>query len=255
MSSAASGDVVVRVHAGADELAQAVAERLLVRLTEAQTERGLASIVLTGGRVASRIYQQVRDSPARGAVDWSRVDVWWGDERFLPAGDPDRNETQARAVLLDVLPLDPARVHPMPASNGTSDDPETAADGYAAELATSARPRFDLVLLGVGEDGHVASIFPGHPATQESRPVAGVRGAPKPPPDRITLTFPAINTATQVWLIATGTEKASAVGAALTGAARPVQLPATGVHGVERTLWLLDRSAAADVPSSRWSLP
>jgi 6-phosphogluconolactonase len=250
-------EVAVRVHPDPEELARTVAERLLVKLTEAQTERGFASIVLTGGRIASRIYQEVRESPARGAVDWARVDVWWGDERFLPAGDPERNETQARATLLDALPLDPARVHPMPAANG---DPEAAAARYAEELAASARPgharlpHFDLLLLGVGEDGHVASIFPEHPAAYESRPVAGVRGSPKPPPNRITLTLPAINTAGEVWLIAAGAEKASVIGAALTGRAGPVQLPASGVHGVERTLWLLDRTAAADVPPSLRSL-
>jgi 6-phosphogluconolactonase len=250
-------EVAVRVHPDPEELARTVAERLLVKLTEAQTERGFASIVLTGGRIATRIYQEVRESPARDAVDWTRVDVWWGDERFLPAGDPERNETQARATLLDALPLDPARVHPMPAANG---DPEAAAARYAEELAASARPgharlpHFDLLLLGVGEDGHVASIFPEHPAAYESRPVAGVRGSPKPPPNRITLTLPAINTAGEVWLIAAGTEKASVIGAALTGRAGPVQLPATGVRGVERTLWLLDRTAAADVPPSLRSL-
>ena len=118
----------VAVHADADLLAQAVAARLLVRLLDAQADRGEASVVLTGGRIAAAVYRAVRDAPARDAVDWSRVDVWWGDERFLPAGDPDRNETQARAALLDALPLDPARVHPMPASDGPAgDDPEAAA--------------------------------------------------------------------------------------------------------------------------------
>jgi 6-phosphogluconolactonase len=257
-------EVAVRVHPDPEELARSVAERLLVKLTEAQTERGLASIVLTGGRIATRIYQEVRDSPARAAVDWSHVDVWWGDERFLPSGDPERNETQARATLLDSLPLDPARVHPMPFANGdmpyANGDPEAGAARYADELAASARPgtarlpHFDLLLLGVGEDGHVASIFPEHPAAYETRPVAGVRGSPKPPPNRITLTLPAINTATEVWLIAAGAEKASVTGAALTGRAGPVQLPASGVHGVERTVWLLDRAAAAEVPPSLRSL-
>jgi 6-phosphogluconolactonase len=251
-------EVAVRVHPDPEELARSVAERMLVKLTEAQSERGFASIVLTGGRIAGQIYGEVAASPARGAVDWSRVDVWWGDERFLPPGDPDRNETQARAELLDKLALDPSRVHPMPAAVGG--DPEAAAARYADELAASARPgtarlpHFDLVLLGIGEDGHVASIFPEHPAAYESRPVAGVRGSPKPPPNRVTLTLPAINTAGEVWLIAAGAEKASVIGAALTGRAGPIQLPAAGVHGVERTLWLLDRAAASDVPPALRSL-
>ena len=246
-------DSSVVVHADPDLLAEAVAARLLIRLLDAQADRGLASVVLTGGRVAAKVYQAVAASPARDAVDWSRVDIWWGDERFLPAGDPERNETQARAALLDAVPVDPARVHPMPPSDGPDGpDPEAAAARYAAGLAAAARPgseilpHFDLLLLGIGEDGHVASVFPEHPAAYESRPVAAVRGAPKPPPVRITLTLPAINTAEEVWLIATGPDKADAVGMALSGAG-PVQLPAAGVAGVGNTLWLLDRAAAAHV--------
>ena len=103
-----------------------------------------------------------------------------------------------------------------------------------------------MLLLGLGEDGHVASVFPEHPVAYETRPVSAVRGSPKPPPVRLTLTLPAINTAEEVWLVAAGAAKAQAVGMALAGAG-PVQLPAAGVHGVSRTLWLLDRAAAAEV--------
>jgi 6-phosphogluconolactonase len=253
-------ETAVVVHADPKVLAEAVAARLIVRLLDAQAERGGAGVVLTGGRVAAEVYAALRDGPARDAVDWSTVDFWWGDERFLPAGHADRNETQARAALLDALPVDPARVHPMPASDGPDgDDPEAAAARYAAELARAARPgtaslpHFDVLLLGVGEDGHVASVFPEHPVAYETRPVAAVRGAPKPPPVRLTLTIPAINTAEEVWLIATGDGKASAVRLALSGGG-PVQVPAAGVHGVDRTLWLLDRAAAAEVPPRLRSL-
>jgi 6-phosphogluconolactonase len=247
-------EVGVVVHSDPQVLAAAVAARLVVRLVDAQAARGVASIVLTGGGIAAAVYESVADSPARDAVDWSRVDVWWGDERFLPHGDPDRNETQARSALLDQLPLDPSRVHPMPASDGPAgDDPEAAAAAYATDLAAAARPgseqlpHFDVLLLGVGEEGHIASVFPEAPAAYEHRPVTAVRGCPKPPPTRISLTIPAINTAEEVWLLATGTGKAAAIGMALSGAG-PVQVPAAGVHGVERTLWLLDRAAAAQLP-------
>lgn len=239
------------MHADAAVLAEAVAARVLVRLVDAQTARGEASMVLTGGRVAAAVHRAVGASPARHAVDWSRVDLWWGDERFLPTGHPDRNETQARADLLDGLPLDPNRIHPMPDPDGPDgDDPEAAAARYAAELAAAGHParlpHLDVLLLGVGEDGHVASIFPGQPATHETRAVCAVRGAPKPPPVRITLTLPTINTAEQVWLLAAGAGKADAVGMALAGP-DPVQLPAAGVRGIDRTLWLLDRAAAGQV--------
>jgi 6-phosphogluconolactonase len=244
----------VAVHADADLLARAVAARLVVRILDAQAERGQATIVLTGGEIAARVYEAVRDSPARDAIDWAKVDVWWGDERFLPSGHAERNETQARAALLDTVRLDPRRVHPMPASDGRAGpDPEAAAGQYAADLAVAARPgtarlpHFDLLLLGLGEDGHVASVFPEQPAAYETRPVTAVRGSPKPPPIRITLTLPAINTADEVWFIVAGSDKAGAVSMAL-GGAGPVQLPAAGVRGVNRTLWLLDRAAAAALP-------
>jgi 6-phosphogluconolactonase len=252
-------ETAVLVHADAEELAQAAAARIVVRLIDAQVARGYASLVLTGGRSADAIHRALRDCPARDAVEWSRVDVWWGDERFLPDGHPDRNETQAHATLLEALPLDPTRVHPMPASDGTDgDDPEAAAARYAQELAKASRPArlpyFDLLMLGVGEDGHVASVFPEHPVAYETRPVSAVRGSPKPPPVRITLTLPTLNKAAEVWLLATGTEKSEAVGMALSGGPGPVQLPAAGVAGVERTLWLLDRAAAAHVPPALRSL-
>jgi len=243
----------VVVHADPTVLAQAVAARLIVKVIDAQAERGHTGIVLAGGRMSAAVYRAVRDLPARDAVDWARVDVWWGDERFLPAGHPDRNETQAREALLDALPLNPERVHPMPASDGPDGaDPEAAAARYAARLAAAARPgtaalpHFDLVLLGVGEDGHIASVFPEHPVAYEQRAVSAVRGSPKPPPTRITLTLPTVNTAEEVWLVATGAEKSRVIGMAMAGAGA-VQLPAAGVAGVERTLWLLDRAAAAEV--------
>lgn len=246
-------EISVVVHADQDLLAQAVAARLIVKLIDAQAARGHAGIVLTGGRTATAVYRAVSALPARDAVDWSRVDVWWGDERFLPAGDPDRNETQAREALLATLPLDPARVHAMPASDGPDGpDPEAAATRYATTLAAAARPgtaplpHFDVLLLGVGEDGHVASVFPEHPVAYEKRPVSAVRGSPKPPPVRITLTLAALNTAEDAWLVTAGADKARAVAMALAGAG-PVQLPMAGVRGVQRTLWLLDRTAAAGV--------
>jgi 6-phosphogluconolactonase len=244
-------DTTLVVHADPDLLAQAVAARLVVKMIDAQAERGEASVVLTGGRIAAAVYRAVGALPARDAVDWSRVDVWWGDERFLPAGHPDRNETQARAALLDHLPLTPARVHPMPASDGPDGaDPEAAAARYAETLLAAARPaalpRFDVLMLGVGEDGHIASIFPAHPVGYDTRAAAAVRESPKPPPVRITLTRPTINSAEEVWLVAAGADKSAAVQMALAGA-EPVQLPAAGVHGVGATRWLLDRAAAADV--------
>jgi 6-phosphogluconolactonase len=234
-------------------LAGAVAARLITRLVDVQAARGAASLVLTGGRIAENIFSAIADSPARAAIDWSKLDVWWGDERFLPSGDTERNETQARKALLDHVPVNADRVHPMPAAD---DDlqPEAAAEQYAAELARASRPEhhgavpmFDVLLLGVGPDAHIASLFPEEPALYDERTVVAVRGAPKPPPTRISLTLPAIRSAAEVWFVVSGDDKAGAVRMALSGAGE-VQVPAAGARGRQRTLWLLDRAAASQLP-------
>jgi 6-phosphogluconolactonase len=242
-------ETLVVVAPDPDVLASAVSARLVTRIIDAQAARGSAHVVLTGGRIAAKVLRSVHEMAASGAIDWAKVDLWWGDERFLPAGDPDRNETQAREVLLDKLPLEASRVHAMPASDGPDgDDAEAAAARYAAELAAAAGPglqlpHFDVLMLGVGEDGHVASIFPGHPSYDFDGVTAAVHNSPKPPPTRITLTLPTIRTAEEVWLIAAGPDKTDSIGAALDGA----KLPAAAATGVEKTLWLLDTEAAAKV--------
>jgi 6-phosphogluconolactonase len=247
----------VVVHATADLLAQAAAARLVTGLVDVQAAQGHAHVVLTGGGVGTATLAALAASPARDAVDWRAVDVWWGDERFLPSGHPDRNETQARAALLDHVPVPAGRVHAMPASDGAfGDDVDEAARGYARELEAACRPEdrdgvpaFDILMLGVGPDAHVASLFPEHPAVyEEERTVVGVRGAPKPPPVRISLTAPAIRQAQAVWLLAAGAEKAGAVSLAL-GGGGPFAVPAAGATGRRRTLWLLDRAAASGLPA------
>jgi 6-phosphogluconolactonase len=241
------------VHSGGDVLAAAVAARLITAITDAQAARGSASVVLTGGRTGIGVLEQVRRSPALGAVNWSAVDVFWGDERFLPAGDGERNETQARQALLDHVDVDPSRVHPMAPSDGEfGSDADAAAAHYAELLAGLAPegasvPSFDVLMLGVGEEGHTASLFPDTPyVREESRTAVGVHDCPKPPPTRISLTLPAIGAAREVWLMTTGKAKAEPVAAAL-GGAKPVDIPAAGAVGRERTLWLLDSDAAAEL--------
>ncbi|HWH30311.1 MAG TPA: 6-phosphogluconolactonase [Mycobacteriales bacterium] len=244
---------VVVVHRDAEVLAAAAAARLLLRLVDAQAQHGTASMVLTGGGIGIALLEQAARSPVRGAVDWPRVDVWWGDERFVPADDDERNELQARRALLDGLDLDPARVHPMGARGGPDgDDVDAAATRYAGELAAAAppgavSPAFDVLLLGVGPDGHTASLFPEHPGTHDERAALGVHGAPKPPPTRISLGFSALNGAREAWFVVAGEQKAGVVRMALAGAGR-VLLPAAGVRGRAGTLWLLDEGAAAELP-------
>jgi 6-phosphogluconolactonase len=223
-------------------------------VVEAQSSRGQADIVLTGGSMGTALLLSLGHSPAKEAIDWRRLNVWWGDERFLPAGDPERNETQAREALLNAVPLDPSRVHPMPASDGPDgSNVDAAAARYAKELAAAALrghsiPEFDVLMLGVGPDAHVASLFPEHPALHERDASAiGVRGAPKPPPVRVSMTFPSLCAARDVWFLVSGPDKAGAVGLALSGAG-PLQAPAAGVNGTRSTTWFLDKDAATHVP-------
>ncbi|MFE2242727.1 6-phosphogluconolactonase [Streptomyces virginiae] len=250
----------VVVHRDKELMAQATAARLITKIVDAQTARGTASVVLTGGRNGNGLLAALATAPARDAIDWQRLDLWWGDERYVAADDPERNHTQAREALLDSVPVDPARVHAMPASDGPHGaDVDAAAAAYAAELAGAAGPEdhgpvptFDVLMLGVGPDTHVASLFPEHPAARETdRTVVGVHGAPKPPPTRISLTLPAIRAAREVWLLAAGEDKAGAVSIAL-GGAGGVQAPAAEAYGRSRTLWLLDRAAAAKLPAGMY---
>lgn len=233
-------DPELLIHPDAEDLAFQVAGRLITAIADAQSTGGIAHVVLTGGRVAAVVYRAVAESPARVEVDWQRVEFWWGDERFLPPGDPERNETQARDALLSAVDVDPARVHPMPADTGQG--AEAAAAAYAEELAAAGSPTFDVLMLGVGPDGHVASLFPGYPqlAVTDVAAVA-VHDSPKPPPTRVSLTMPLLNGAREVWFVVAGDDKADAVATALAEG----DVPAARPKGQNRTLWLLDEAAAS----------
>lgn len=248
----------VSLHRDAAEVAHAVADHLLVRLSAAQLQYGYASVVLTGGSIGTAALRAVASSAQRTLVNWSMVDFWWGDERFVGGADPGRNYVQACDALLDALDVDPERVHPM----GSCDDfPDVhaAAASYAQDLAaaadvasntTAALPRFDVLLLGVGPDAHVASLFPEMAGIRTTgMTVTGVENSPKPPPFRVSLTLEAITSAQEVVLAVGGDDKAGAVGLALAGAS-PVQVPAAGARGRSRTLWMIDRKAAVQVPSA-----
>ncbi len=248
-----TGRPLVVVHRDKALLAEAAAARLATAIVDAQAVRGEADIVLTGGSMGSAILEALGRSPLRDAVDWGAVTIWWGDERFLPAGDQDRNETQARSALLDLLPLDPARVHPM-AGSDQAGSPEEAAHLYAGQLAQASGgqgdvPAFDVVMLGVGPDAHIASLFPGHPALSTTGSTVGVHESPKPPPERVSLTFDALGRGVQVWFLVAGQDKADAVKRSLGGAPRE-EAPAGSVEGRSATIWLLDADAASQLPRS-----
>lgn len=244
----------VIVHPDRQSLAAAVAARFITKVVDLVDEFEEASIVLTGGTMGSAVLQAINENPARDSIDWSRVNVWWGDERWVPAGHPDRNETEARRVLLDHVALDPARVHPFAASD-SGIELDDAADAYALEIATHSpananMPHFDIMFLGVGPDGHVASLFPDRGGIRElEKTVISVRRSPKPPPERLSLTLPVINSAARVWLVVAGADKASALGLTLAGVSLN-EVPAAGVEGRRKTLFFVDAEAAAEVPEN-----
>lgn len=241
-----TGPTTVVVHPGRQALADAAAARLVVAIVDAQCARGVAQISMTGGSMGSQIISSLCAVPARDAVDWSQVHVWWGDERWLPAGDPDRNDTQNDEAGLATLGLTPEHVHRV-AGPDTSESAEASAALYEQALREHGGGMFDVMVLGVGPDGHVASLFPHHPAAASTDGIAiAVHDSPKPPPTRVSLTRECLERSREVWFLVSGADKADAVLRGTTGA--PFETtPAAHVHGIERTLWLVDDAAASDL--------
>jgi 6-phosphogluconolactonase len=235
-------------------LADRIAARFLTKARKFIAARGEATVVLTGGTMGSASLAAINASDRRDSIDWSKVNFWWGDERWLPDADPERNDTQAREALLAHIALDESRVHAFPAADGGL-ELDAAADSYAAELRAAAPdgadyPRFDITFLGVGPDGHIASLFPERGGIHEElRTVIPVRNSPKPPPERLSLTLPVINSSERIWLMLSGADKASALGLALADAS-VFEVPVAGVHGRRTTQFLVDQDAAAEVPDN-----
>ena len=242
----------VLVHRDVVDLTGSVAARFITTVVGLLDEKPVVHVAFTGGGVGTGILRAINDSDARDSVDWSRVHVWWGDERWVPRGHADRNDLQAHHALLDHIPLRPENIHSFPAAD-EADDLDAAAITHARNLAAHATdgaawPVFDVTFLGIGPDGHIASLFPDAPGIAVTNvPVIAVRNAPKPPPERLSLTLPVINSSNRIWIALAGADKASALGLALAGAST-VEVPAAGAEGVEQTVFFVDRAAVADVP-------
>ena len=216
------------------ELGTAISDRLVTEIIAAQRDRGIAHIVLTGGSMGGLSLQSL---PGASGIDWSKVHFWWGDERFVPTGSPERNDVEADKAAIDALPVPAENVHRVAG-------PDSVADAEAAAAAYSSAVRdaegdglFDVAMFGMGPDGHVASLFPHHPAQRTEGAIAiAVHDSPKPPPDRVSLTFECLNRSRKVWLMVAGAEKADAVAAAMAPGADRWDVPAAGVHGRESTV-------------------
>lgn len=228
--------------ADANMVAEVGAARLLRTLISLQNVKPMVNLCLTGGRVANLMYASFAEMAAGSALDPARLALWWGDERYVPSTHPERNSQQALSLLARTIPIASANTHLMPGLEGNV-DPTEAAFAYANELGDTT---FDICLLGVGEDGHVASIFPQHPSMEPTAAtVIGVTGAPKPPAERISLTFKPLNRSSQVWFLVPGEAKAEAVRRALDA---DMTIPAAHVKGTDVTLWFLDEESASQLP-------
>jgi len=231
-------EVEVDVHPDAAALAVAVARRLERFLLIRQNDGATPRVLLTGGTLANAAYRELSED----ALDWSNIEFWFGDERYVPANQPDRNDGQARAAFL--ARVGATRVHTV-ADNDCSLSAAEAAAAYATSLPEEP---FDVALFGVGPDGHAASLFPGFPQLNAADTrAAAVFDSPKPPPVRITLTYPALNNSNAVWFLVSGVDKADAVARALAPDGTLDETPARGIHGLTETVWMLDVDAAANL--------
>lgn len=214
----------------AEAVARAAAERILAAATRAIESRGRFKLVLAGGTTPAQAYGLLRGADA----EWDKWFIYFGDERALPADHPERNSVMARQHWLAHVAIPAENIFPIPTELGI----DTAVEKYTA-IVEDARP-FDLVLLGMGEDGHTASLFPGHPLDVPALVVA-VRDAPKPPPQRVSLGLAALNAAREVLIIVTGSGKQAAVRRWQQGE----DLPITRIHGLQGTDVYIDAAALA----------
>jgi 6-phosphogluconolactonase len=233
-----------RTFESAETLAQGVAEWLCAL---AQASDGNFAVCLSGGSTPQRLYERLATPGIASRFPWRRSHWFWGDERFVPHDHPDSNYRMVRAALLSRVPIPDDNIHAIPTEGVSPEQAAAAYDAtlkrfYGADMLSPERPLFDLTLLGIGEDGHTASLFPGQPALQEQRKWAvSVVGAKSEP--RITLTYPALDSSRDIAFLATGHRKRAVVAGAKAG---DCELPAATVRPVGRLHWFTDRAAAPE---------
>jgi 6-phosphogluconolactonase len=245
-------DPHVTVVADPQALAEAAARTIVDAAREAVATRGGFRVALAGGETPRATYTRLAEPPWSERMPWQQTWVFFGDERGVPPEHKDANYGMAARTLLSRVPIPPAQIFRI---RGEAEDPEAAAAAYARDLATvfgtrrGELPRFDLILLGLGVDGHTASLFPGSPVLKEIfRTVAAVHAAAATVPQRLTLTLPVLNAAARVLFLVAGPEKAKAVRATL---GEPTGLPAAMVRPTAGELaWIIDRAAASLLPAA-----
>jgi 6-phosphogluconolactonase len=231
-------------------LAQAAAERFACVVEQAASARGHAFVALSGGTTPKQMGSILAREPYRSRIPWNRVHVFWGDERWVPLGSPESNAGEARRGFLDLVPIPPSNVHPW---DTAAESPREAAAAYEGLLREklgefSGIPRFDLVLLGMGDDGHTASLFPGTDALVADGRLAVANYVPKMDASRLTLTAPLLNAGREILFLVGGPGKADTIEAVLEGPELPANFPAQLIRPAQpdsRLSWLVDEDAGA----------
>ena len=231
--------VVVNRFKDGNSVARAVAEAFFVKMDEILANKAEAHVAITGGTVGISTLAEIAANERATTFDFNRVNFWWGDERFVASDSGDRNAVQAHNALFSKIKIDSNRLHPFPsADNGlTLDDAAAQFSSYVAEV----NPHFDLVFLGMGPDGHINSLFPGKPMPAAGVQIIAEHDSPKPPPQRLSFTYEAMNAADEIWFTVAGADKADAVNVAFGD--EPTSLPVGRVHGKVKTVWFVDQTA------------
>ncbi|EFK11076.1 6-phosphogluconolactonase [delta proteobacterium NaphS2] len=235
---------MIRTYKNLEAVSRAAAEIFVEEAVDALSARGRFAVALSGGETPRRLYSLLTESPIRENIEWKAVHIFWGDERCVPPGDPRSNARMARLTLLDHVPLPAENVHPIPCDRS----PQEAAAQYEAEIKAffgTASPAFDLVLLGLGDNAHTASLFPHTPVLDEKDRWVAEVCVPEQDMHRVTLTAPIINQARQVLFLVSGAEKANALKQVIQGPFRPNDFPAQLIRTkAGHSLWLVDHDAA-----------
>lgn len=234
-----------------DELAALVADKFMVRASKALARTGALRVVLTGGGLGTEVLRAIAAHPKRDELDWTKVTFFWGDERFVPRGDDDRNDRAAREALLDIVNVPEDHIVSFPASDDVDSVTEAATiarDALRRYGTDDEWPTFDIAFAGMGPDGHVLSVFPGSDASRVNSPdVLAVSDSPKPPLERLTMSLALLNRSARVWIVTAGADKAAGLGLALAGAS-VVEVPASGLSGGHSTKIFTDAELAGLLP-------
>ena len=232
---------IVHRFSDGDAVATGIADAWVKKIAELLATKSEIHLQITGGTLGILMLAKAAEHPDIKSIDFDRVNFWWGDERFVDSDSKDRNANQAAAALLDKI--DATRVHEFPAADEGLDLDDAAQE--FADHVDLVKPHFDLTILGMGPDGHVASLFPGKPLPSAGLKIIAEHDSPKPPPQRLSFTYEAINNSTEIWLVVAGADKAEAASVAFSDA--PTRLPVGRVHALGKTVWYLDQTAGEGI--------